>query len=129
MTLDFDNSGIYELLLKVCSPYGVDPSSSVEAENFFRKLLEQYTGDTAPDHLSSWLSNQITEHFYALASRPRWIQSPNWPVKDGIPMVFVGQIDISVKGTGTAMKIFHDDTSFYVFVDRQGRPKVIVQQF
>ena len=127
MTPEFDDLGDYELVLRECSKHGIDPSSSIEAEDYFRNLLAQYTGDTDRNHFASWLDDWLADDFVALAGRPKWIQGANCPFSNGLPMVFIGQIDISVKDVDRPKRFFHDDTSFYVFVDKQAKPTVIVQ--
>lgn len=129
MATDFDNLETYLLLVKTCSRYQVDPSSSIESETFFRTLLSQYNGPIDEDHLVAWLEKQLAGNFLAVKDRPRWIQGADWPFADGKPMFFVGQIDIQVSTGSQASQFFHDDTSFYVFKQKKGPSKVIVQQF
>lgn len=129
MKFDFDDPEIYQVLLDICKPCSVDPSSSLESENFFRKLLAKYEGDHDLESLSDWLESQISQHFIAVMERPRWIQDPEWPFVDGEPLVFVGQIDLSVLDGGVVSRLYHDDTSLYVFAGWKVRPIVIVQQF
>ncbi len=128
-TLDFDDSEIYELLLTICAQYQVDPSASIESENFFRNLLAQYKSSSDIESLSKWLSEQIDHWFVALGKRPKWVQSSEWQFLDGIPAVFVGQIDVSTEDNERASKVFHDDTSFYVFIGKKKPPIVIMQQY
>ena len=128
-TLDLDDSETYDLLLKICAKYQVDPSVSLESENFFRNLLAQYKGSSDGESLSEWLSEQIDHWFVALGERPKWIQSREWQFIDGIPAIFAGQIDVSIQGNERASKVFHDDTSFYVFIGKKKPPIVIMQQY
>jgi hypothetical protein len=128
-TLDFDDSQTYELLLKICTQYQVDPSASLDSEEFFRNLLAQYKGSSDVESLSEWLREQINHWFIALGERPKWIQSSEWQFIDSIPAIFAGQIDVSTEGNEMASKIFHDDTSFYVFIGKKQPPIVIMQQY
>ncbi len=129
MSLSFDNLEIYQLLLKVCTRHGVDPSSSLEAENLFRDLLLQYAGASDSESIIEWLNEQVLARFVALNERPRWIQAPNWPFADGRPLIFVGQIDVSVRDSKIASGFFHDDASFYLFIQPKGPTVVVEQQF
>ncbi|MFB2586727.1 hypothetical protein [Herbiconiux liukaitaii] len=61
----------------------------------------------------------IEERFRSLDQTPRWIQSPEWPIVDGRPLIFVGALDIS--------KIRHDVTDLYVFIDDTGRTVTVEQ--
>jgi hypothetical protein len=127
--LNFDDLEIYTMLLEVCKGYGVDPSTSLETEDFFRKLLAHYSGEKEPTRIASWLKEQILQHFVAVSERPRWIQAPQWPFEGEEPMIFAGQIDLSVRNEGIISQIYHDNTSLYVFIGRRSRPMVVVQQF
>ena len=44
---------IFELLLELGNKIGIDPSASVESENYFCELLENYCGN----------KNEITQYF------------------------------------------------------------------
>ena len=127
--LNFDNDEIYFLLVDVCQEYGVDPSSSLEVEDFFRQLLTKYMGTLDLKELTLWLHEKISQHFLAIDVRPKWIQGAQWPIVDGTPMVFVAQINLSVQSQEIASEFFHDDTSLYVFIGKKIPPKVIVQQY
>jgi hypothetical protein len=129
MGLDLDDLKIYSLLITVCEPYAVEPSMSVESEQFFRQMLALYEGDTEKEAMATWLDEQIAKSFRAIAESPSWIQGSAWQFFDGKPMLFVGQVDISLKSTPTAKEHFHDDTSFYVFIDGKGNSSVVMQQF
>jgi hypothetical protein len=126
--LDFDNIETYRLLLAVSSNYAVDPSASVELENFFRNLLIQYGGTTEPETIAAWLHDQISQKFAVIDKRPEWIQNNDWPIVNGQPAVFVGQIEVESQKSDAASKLFHDDTSFYIFLDEKGPPIVVMQQ-
>ena len=127
--LRFDDPKTYELLLDVCAHYGVDPSNSLEAEKYFTNLLAQYTGNVDPESVITWLEERVARLFVAIGERPHWIQGLDWPIVDEEPTIFVGQIDISVSDGGIASELYHDDTSFYIFVQRRGSPIVVMQQF
>jgi hypothetical protein len=129
MSLDFDDSKTYELLLKVCSQHQVDPSASLESEQFFRNLLAQYNGLIETESITHWLNEQVVHWFLALGERPKWIQSCEWQFVDGVPAVFAGQIDVATQNSEVASQIFHDDTSFYVFIGKKKPPIVIMQQY
>ena len=126
---DYDDLETYFVLVEVCSRYQVHPSIPTESETFFRELLSQYDGP--PESLRSWLETQVSSSFISIDDRPHWIQEADWPFAGGKPMVFVGQIDIPVKSGSTASRYFHDDTSFYLFIQAEGKGpvKVITQQF
>ncbi len=127
--MNFDDPETYRLLIGVCRGYGVDPSVPIESEFFFRNLLREYAGSGDQEDFSAWLEKQVAAQFIALGERPRWIQSSEWPIVDGEPSIFVGQLDVSLQDNEAASKVFHDDTSFYIFLAKKRPPVVVMQQF
>jgi hypothetical protein len=53
---------------------------------------------------------------------PDWIQSPEWPIRAGRPLRFVGQL--AIRGAP-----LHDDGAAYVFVDLTTGDVQTVAQF
>jgi len=127
--LDFDDPDTFLLLLQVCDRYGVDPQIPEESEQFFRELLGTYMGNTDPTSIETWLSEEVPKHFVALNERPSWIQGADWPFANGKPMIFAGQIDLSVSDMKHLPWQYHDDTSLYVFIGQKVEPVVVLQQF
>ncbi len=124
---DYDDLATFELLVEMCSPFGVEPDSSLDAEDFFRGLLLRYPGPSSKDALGKWLQEVVPQHFIALGERPRWIQGADWQFVGGVPMMFAGQLDLDQeKRQG---RIYHDDTALYVFVASKAEPVVVLQQF
>jgi len=65
-----------------------------------------------PKALKTALNAAITRDFRCLKAPPKWLQAtPEWPLADHVPMVFVGQLDISGLG--------HDTGQAYLFFDAQ----------
>jgi len=128
MSLDFDNLEIYTLLLKICKKYSVDPSSSLNAESFFRTLLAEYSGKFDSLEIAQWLEEKVANSFICMKDRPKWIQSSEWPFDNNHPVIFIGQIDVSVDEK-PLMQIFHDATSFYLFINNKGETTIITQQY
>jgi hypothetical protein len=120
--LDFDDITTYKLLIRACNEKGASPSSSIEMEDFFRNLLKTYGGEV---ELTDWLRRKVAENFRTLGVIPKWLQNSEWPIKNNRPMIFVGQIDVL---GSLAPDLFHDDTSFYLFILPEEEPVVIEQQ-
>ena len=118
---------LYQHVEDVAGRLGVSPSVPVESETFFINLLRQFDGKA--EDLTVWLEQQIVHHFIALGGRPKWIQDPEWPLANGVPMVFAGQIDVQKQQGELTSGLFHDDTSLYVFVGKKVPPVVVIQQF
>ncbi|MCI0711703.1 MAG: hypothetical protein L0154_16220 [Chloroflexi bacterium] len=131
-SLSLDDLDTLDVALKVCNRYAVNPLSSDASEAFFNKLLQDYDGDkNNKAQLRRYIKKHVSESFVALNKRPEWIQGAEWPFFEGEPMIFVGQVDISVSEDNPARLMFHDDTTFYLFINTSGVmvTEVIMQQF
>lgn len=129
MLLSLQDTDTYLLVLEVAGPYGVDPSSSIEAEEFFNRLLATYTGKPEREALTCWLAEQIARAFIAIGTYPRWIQASAWPFEQGAPLIFVAQIDLAVAEHPALAAIFHDATSLYIFLKSNGKFELVTQQY
>lgn len=130
MMLNYDDTSIYMLILKVGAKYGVDPSMSIASEEFFRRTLAEYKGDKSQADILRWLEDIISSNFLAFDQLPEWIQEPEWPFTSGQPMIFVGQVNVKRNASIVAQNTIHDDTSYYVFIPQErGTPQVIIQQY
>lgn len=101
-------SAYLDLVLKAAASHGIDPTSSADLEGYFAKTLEFLT-EAGPDAYQR-LVFQIRRDFRSVGEKPRWIQNPSWQIAGGMPMVFVGQIDVPASAG-----LFHDDAAFYIF--------------
>ena len=109
------------ILLDLGNEFGFDPSSSVELEEFFFRLVNSYHGP--PAGLGDWLRPILTHTFRCLSHPPRWIQNPNWQMCGHVPMLFVGQVDVRA-----CEGVLHDEASFYVFFDpASGECRTVMQ--
>src|SRR3954453_20298791 len=109
--MDYDN--VFETLMKLGNRHGVRPDVPLESEDFFRDLVSSYAGLNA--NFSSWLDREISTQFRYILKPPEWLQGPEWPVFQGRPMLFVGQIDLPLGSNDQ----FHHDASYYVFLDHE----------
>lgn len=116
--MSFDD--VIDLLYEIGSELGFDPTFLPENELFLRDLL---SGIKMLNETS--LRKLLEQKYRCISTRPDWIQSEAWPISDGKPMVFVGQIDVPYnKGAS----FFHDEASFYVFWSPEtGKTEVIIQ--
>ncbi|MFC4455274.1 hypothetical protein [Deinococcus sonorensis] len=88
-------------------------------EDVFRVLLEA-AGDRQGAALQTWLKEELRARFRSIKRPPQWLQSPQWPVREGVPLVFVGQL--------AADGLLHDDATVYVFMHPQtGVVETVVQ--
>lgn len=117
MTLD----DVYSELLELVSPFGVQLTVPLEAEEFFGRQVESFDGPR--EELLEYIRAGLPDWFRVVGERPRWIQEAEWQFAGGKPMVFVGQIDVPA-----GKSVYHDDASFFVFVDPgSGETKTVIQ--
>ena len=103
-TVEKKYENLFSLTLKVQPKW-----LSLPAE-YFLKLVEEQK-NLSPKELQSWLKNKIKTDFRCLKATPKWLQGPDWPVVDGRPTVFLGQLDIS--------ELSHDCAQAYLFFDEE----------
>lgn len=107
--MDYDD--VYGTLMRVGLRFGFRPDVPEGMEEFVRAVVGDYKG--SPEGFEEWFSKRATECYRVLEERPGWIQDPEWPVYNGKPMVFVGQLDFR---EGTEYLGRHSGT-FFVFWD------------
>jgi hypothetical protein len=89
------------------------------APDYIECLLNE-AGNLEGKELTNWLKKAIAERFICISVPPKWLQSPNWPIENNTPLVFVGQLDIS--------KISHDTSYLYIFFNpMQKEYKQVIQ--
>ncbi len=108
-------SALYELLLDA-QPKWLDAPSL---------FLESLLADSPPDLTSrtrkvKWLRERLLGLFRYASKPPRWIQNPDWPIRDGVPLVFLAQATVS--------DYFHDEAAAYVFFDPATRKAETILQ-
>lgn len=104
-------------LLKLGQKYGFDPFASIEMEEYFIKLL-------ANTDIEEIEQQVVPSAFHTIGPPPVWLQSQEWPISGGVPMVFVGQVNAPA-GNG----FITGETSVYVFADRKlGMIHTVVQK-
>ena len=97
--------GKYFNLLLLAQPGWLDV---VESDYFLTEVLPA-AGKRTGDDLKQWIHDQLLDRFRYVKEPPHWIQSPDWPIKENGPLVFLGQVDVE--------DYFHDDAAAYVFYD------------
>jgi hypothetical protein len=108
---------LYSLMLTAMPSYADPP-----IEFIIEKILP--ADDTLSDAAKKKLIKQRAKELFRYTDKPpRWIQGADWPIRDGRPLVFVGQIAID------APELFHDKGTVYVFFEPGGRGFETVAQF
>lgn len=72
--------------------------------------------------LRDWLRKRLLELFRYRDKPPKWIQSPQWPIGENGPLVFLGQLRIP--------DYFHDEAAAFVFHDPEtGCCETVIQVY
>ena len=70
--------------------------------------------------LREWLKERLLKEFRFASQPPEWIQNPEWPIVEGRPLVFLGQLEVE--------GYFHDEAAVYVFHDPEtGECQTVIQ--
>jgi hypothetical protein len=108
---------IYRLILKAVPEY-LDPPLE-----FMTEKVVPLDGDLSDAKKTKLIKERLKEYFKYVDKPPKWIQSPDWPIRDGKPLVFVGQLSID------APELFHDKGAAYLFFDPANGAFETVAQF
>jgi hypothetical protein len=107
------------LILKALPKYA-DPPWSLLADIVEPVLFDAILSDAKKVR---HIKEQILLRYRYLEKPPSWIQGPNWPLRDGRPLIFVGEVPID------APDLFHDLGAAYVFFDPGHGAFEVVTQF
>jgi hypothetical protein len=89
---------------------------------YLRKYVLPDAGDKQGPELKNWLRARLLELFRFHKKPPKWIQSPAWPIADGRPLYFLGQIKLE------NCEHFHDEAVAYLFFDpASGQTETVFQ--
>ncbi|MEO1527856.1 MAG: hypothetical protein AAFX06_20690 [Planctomycetota bacterium] len=69
------------------------------------------------------LKQLLKEAFPCAGKPPRWVQSPDWPIVEGRPLLFIGQVQIDVPD------LFHDSGFVYIFYSTADSEFKTIAQF
>lgn len=92
-------------------------SASMEdesAEDFARKLYEEYVAQGAPKNKKKWLTERLDNEFLCMKDKPVWVGEPAWLYHQGHPMVFLHQFLVPPTAQHIKEKISLGET-VYVF--------------
>ena len=104
---------IVKLIMKVQPKWLDIPGDYIE----YLVGLSDHNGNK---ELEEFLKKQIKDNFKSLKKPPKWLQSPNWPIENNHPLIFVGQIDIS--------EIRHDISYLYIFLNEEKESYVTIEE-
>ncbi|KFF19242.1 hypothetical protein [Chryseobacterium sp. JM1] len=107
----------YEFILST-SPKYIDTDAG-----FIEQYILPKDKTLSKSEQKQYIKQRYTELFKFQTKPPKWIQNPEWPVKNNLPLFFLGQIEIK-KG-----EFFHDEGSMYLFMDPATGIMETVKQF
>ena len=109
-------SDLYDLILDA------QPEWLAVESQYVADQIMPHAGNRSGSELQQWLASEFRARFRYIDQPPKWIQSPNWPIGENGPLVFLGQLDIK--------DYLHDDAAAYVFHDQQsGCCETIIQVY
>lgn len=91
--------------------------------DFFEKYILPTDQSLSKSDKKQMIKKTIAQLFKYQTKPPKWIQNPDWLIKNNNPMYFLGQMDIK------SGDLFHDDGSVYLFVDIETGSIETVKQF
>lgn len=104
----------YSFTLKI-QPSWLD---CVDDQGIFDKILEEMPKDVSKTKQIAWGKARVKELFRYDKTYPRWIQSPEWPIVNGKPLIFSHQ-----KRAGK-----DDERTYYYFYDPETKEETVVTQ-
>ncbi|UBV43205.1 hypothetical protein LAJ19_03005 [Deinococcus taeanensis] len=88
-------------------------------EDDFNRLVQD-AGNRHGQELRAWLKAEVRRRFRYVSHPPKWLQAPRWPVREGNPLIFVGQLSLN--------GLLHDNAQVYVFMWKgTGEIETVVQ--
>lgn len=110
-------SEAYDVML-TASPKYLDIDSG-----FFEKYILPADKSLSKTDKKQVMKKKIEQLFKYQTKPPKWIQNPDWLIKNDKPMYFLGQVDIKNSD------LFHDDGCVYLFVNTETGDIETVKQF
>jgi hypothetical protein len=107
------NREIYNLILDV-QPKWLDVQP-----DFFSDIIKNYNGENKKE-IKEQMKERIQDSFISIKSKPKWLQNPNWPIEDGEPLIFIGELDMS--------DILHDTSKVFIFYSKKSQRFQCIKQ-
>lgn len=90
----------------------------VDDQGIYDKILEEVPKDISKTKQIAWGKARIKELFRYEKTYPRWVQSPEWPIVNGKPLVFSHQ----------SKEKKDDERVYYNFYDPETKEETVVMQ-
>ena len=92
---------------------------SIEDDEILNKYINEAPKELNKTEKKKWIKNRIKQDFKYDKSPPRWVQDPEWPIVDGVPLVFKKQSKMTLE----------DERVFYTFYHPETKEETVVIQF
>lgn len=102
--------------------YKVDIQPSyinIEDDELLNKYINEAPKGLNKTETKKWIKNRIKQDFKYEKTPPRWVQDPEWPIIDGVPLIFKKQSKMTLE----------DERVYYTFYHPQTLEETIVVQF
>lgn len=90
----------------------------IDDQGIFDKIIAEAPADVSKTKRIEWGKARIKELFRYDKTYPRWVQSPEWPIVNGKPLVFSHQ----------SKEKKDDERVFYYFYDPDTKEETVVEQ-
>ena len=91
----------------------------IEDDEILNKYINEAPEGLKKTEKKKWIKNRIKQDFKYDKTPPRWVQDPEWPIVDGIPLVFKKQSKMTLE----------DERVFYTFYHPETKEETVVVQF
>ena len=102
--------------------YKVDIQPSyvyIDDDNILNMYIDSSPSELNKSEKKKWIKNKIKQDFKYDKVPPRWIQEPEWPIVDGVPLIFKKQSKMTLE----------DERVYYTFYHPQTFEETIVIQY
>ena len=90
----------------------------IEDEAFLDHLIDSTPAGLSKTQKKKWLKTHIKSLFKYETKPPKWIQAPEWPIMDGIPLVFKFQTKESISQECIHYHFYHPLTLQVVVIEQ-----------
>ncbi len=104
----------YDYMLRI-QPSWLD---IIDDQGIFDKIIAEAPADVSKTKRIAWGKARLKELFRYDKTYPRWVQSPEWPIVNGKPLVFSHQ----------SKEKKDDERVFYYFYDPDTKEETVVEQ-
>lgn len=119
-----DNNIKYELYPKYAEEYtfllNIQPAwLDIDDDNIFQQIIDSISQDVSQTQRIKLGKEKVRALFKYDKTYPRWVQSPEWPIVNGKPLVFSHQ-EKAKDG---------DIRTYYYFYDEDTKEETVIEQF